>query len=95
MMGQEQPTAQQQYSQIRVGFMIFAVFLCVIIIGFGNFKFIPMQGAIQAYFGVGESAYGYLNTSSSWISVACAIPMGFLVRKLPCNVSVDVYKRQG
>ena len=77
-----------QYSKTRVGLMIFAVFTCVIITGFGSFKFLPMQTAIQEYFHIGESAYGYLNTSSSWVGVVCAIPMGFLVRKLPCNWSV-------
>ena len=79
-----------QYSKARIGMMIFAVFTCVIITGFGSFKFLPMQTAIQEYFHIGESAYGYLNTSSSWVGVVCAIPMGFLVRKLPCNWSVTL-----
>lgn len=79
-----------QYSKSRIGLMIFAVFTCVIITGFGSFKFLPMQTAIQEYFHIGESAYGYLNTSSSWVGVVCAIPMGFLVRKLPCNWSVTL-----
>ncbi len=81
-------TAQPAYGQQRVALIIFSVFLCAIIIGFGSYKFVPMQSAILDYFQVGESAYGYLNTASSWISVVCAIPMGFLVRKLPCNWSV-------
>lgn len=80
--------ARGEYSRTNICFMIFALFACVIIGGFGSFKFIPMQTAIQDYFQVGESAYGYLNTSAGWISVFCAIPMGFLVRKLPCNWSV-------
>lgn len=83
-------TTPVQYSTRRVGLMIFAVFLCAIITGFGSYKLVPMQSAIQNYFGVAESAYGYLNTSASWISVICAVPMGFLVRKLPCNWSVLV-----
>lgn len=87
-MDKEQNAPQMQYSKTSVGFMVFAVLACVIITGFGNFKFIPMQTAIQEYFHIAESAYGYLNTSASWISVLCAIPMGFLVRKLPCNWSV-------
>jgi len=87
-MDNERQAGTVQYEKTRIAFMIFAVFLCVIITGFGNFKFIPMQTAIQEYFQVGESAYGYLNTASGWITVLCAIPMGFLVRKLPCNWSV-------
>lgn len=78
------------YSRLRVGLMIAAVTMMVVITGFGNFKFVPMQTAIMDYFHIGESAYGYLNTAAGWISVLCAIPFGFLVRKLRCNISVAI-----
>lgn len=90
-MSQESKTsAQPQYSNARVITMIGAVIFISIIIGFGNFKFMPMQNAIMEYFHIAEGAYGYLNTASGWITVIFAIPMGFLVRKLPCNVSVTI-----
>jgi cytoplasmic iron level regulating protein YaaA (DUF328/UPF0246 family) len=90
-MSQENKTiAQPQYSSLRLTLMISAVIWVGIVVGFGNFKFMPMQDAIMDYFRIAEGAYGYLNTASGWISLICAIPMGFLVRKLPCNVSVSL-----
>ena len=90
-MSQENKTvAQPQYSNSRIVVMIGAVIFISIIVGFGNFKFMPMQDAIMDFFRIAEGAYGYLNTASGWITVICAIPMGFLVRKLPCNISVTV-----
>lgn len=88
-MSQENKTiSQPQFSNARIMTMIGAVIFISIIIGFGNFKFMPMQDAIMGYFRIAEDAYGYLNTASGWITVICAIPMGFIVRKLPCNISV-------
>lgn len=90
MSQENQTAAQYQYSNARVITMIGAVIFISIIVGFGNFKFMPMQNAIMEYFHIAEGAYGYLNTASGWITVIFAIPMGFLVRKLPCNVSVII-----
>lgn len=81
---------EPQYSKKRVGVMIFAIFTCMILTGLSSYKLLPMQSAIMDYFGIGESSYGYLNTAASWVSVICAIPMGFLVRKLRCNISVVI-----
>ena len=81
---------QQQYSKARVGIMLAAVTMLVVIFGFGNFKLIPMQSAIMEYFQIREAAYGYLNTASGWATVLCAIPFGFMVRKLRCNVSIII-----
>lgn len=90
-MNQENNTiAQPQYSSARLALMIGAVIFVGIVVGFGNFKFMPMQDAIMQYFHIAEGAYGYLNTASGWITLICAIPMGFLVRKLPCNISVTL-----
>lgn len=90
-MSQENKTiAQPQYSSARLTVMICTVVFIAIVVGFGNFKFMPMQDAIMEYFQIAEGAYGYLNTASGWITLLCAIPMGFLVRKLPCNVSVTL-----
>ena len=79
-----------QGSSARLALMIGAVIWVGIVVGFGNFKFMPMQDAIMQYFNIAEGAYGYLNTASGWIILICAIPMGFLVRKLPCNISVTI-----
>lgn len=83
----EQPV---QYSKTRVGLMLGAIIMLTLFTGFGGFKFVPMQGAIMEFFNIKESAYGYLNTCASWISVACSIPFAFLVRKLRCNITVGI-----
>ena len=79
---------QPRYSKKQVGLMIFAIVTCMILTGISGYKLLPMQSAIMEHFHIAESAYGYLNTSASWVSVACSIPCGFLVRKLRCNVTV-------
>ncbi|MCQ2512878.1 MAG: MFS transporter [Lachnospiraceae bacterium] len=77
-----------QYSKVRIGLMLAAVIMLLLVKGFGNFKFLPMQTAIMDFYNIQESSYGYLNTASSWITVICTIPFGFLVRKLRCNISI-------
>ncbi|MDO4529573.1 MAG: hypothetical protein Q4B55_04100, partial [Lachnospiraceae bacterium] len=67
---------EQQYSKTRVGLMLAAVMMMVVISGFGNFKFVPMQNSIMDFFHIQESAYGYLNTASGWATVLCAVPFG-------------------
>lgn len=84
----ESTTNTPVYSKARVGMMLAAVLMLIIVSGFGNFKFVPMQTAILEYFNIGESSYGYLNTSAGWVSVILAVPFAFLVRKLRCNISV-------
>lgn len=70
--------------------MIAAVLVCMVFTGFGNYKLVPMKAAIQGFFMVTDGAYGILNTASGWLTVALSIPMGFLVRKLRCNISVII-----
>ncbi len=77
-----------QYSKLRVGLMLGAVIMLLLVKGFGNFKFLPMQTAIMDFYNIQESAYGYLNTASHWVTVLCMVPFGFLVRKFRCNVSI-------
>lgn len=85
-----QAEGEKTYSKISVGLMITAVFLCMIITGFGNYKLVPMKLAIQDYFQATDSAFGFLNTAAGWLTVICAVPMGFLVRKLRCNFSIII-----
>lgn len=73
------------YSKTRVIVMIAAILFCTLAHGFGNFKLIPMQQPIMDYFGIAEGAYGVINTASHYVSIFCAIPIGFIVRKLPCK----------
>jgi len=82
--------SEPEFSKTRVNIMIIAIFTCMILTGLSSYKLLPMQDAIMSYFNIGESSYGYLNTSASWVSVICAIPMGFLVRKLNCKISVII-----
>lgn len=83
-------TGEKTYSKVRLGFMIAAVLCCMVFTGFGNYKLVPMKMAIQGFFNVSDGAYGILNTASGWLTVAFSIPMGFLVRKLRCNISVII-----
>ena len=73
---------QPQYSKLRVGLMLGAVIMLLLIKGFGNYKFVPMQTLIMEFYNVGESAYGYLNTASGWVTTICVIPFAFIVRKI-------------
>ena len=79
-----------QYSKLRVGLMLGAVIMLLLIKGFGNYKFVPMQTLIMEFYNVGESAYGYLNTASGWVTTICVIPFAFIVRKIRCNWSVII-----
>ncbi|MCQ2530856.1 MAG: MFS transporter [Lachnospiraceae bacterium] len=85
-----QQPQEPEYSKKRVAAMIIAIFTCMILTGLSSYKLLPMQSAIMDFFQIGESQYGVLNTAASWVSVVCAIPMGFLVRKLRCNFSVII-----
>ena len=81
---------QPQYSKLRVGLMLGAVIMLLLIKGFGNYKFVPMQTLIMEFYNVGESAYGYLNTASGWVTTICVIPFAFIVRKIRCNWSIII-----
>lgn len=74
-----------EFSKTRVVVMIAAILFCTLAHGFGNFKLIPMQQPIMDFFGIAEGAYGVINTASHYVSIFCAIPIGFIVRKLPCK----------
>ena len=78
-------TTEPVYSKKRVVVMIAAILFCTLAHGFGNFKLIPMQQPIMDFFGIAEGAYGFINTASHYVSIFCAIPIGYIVRKLPCK----------
>ncbi|MBR6349893.1 MAG: MFS transporter, partial [Lachnospiraceae bacterium] len=71
----------------KVALMLIALLFCMVVHGFGSFKFIPMQVAIQDYFSINEGAYGIMTSAQNWMLIACSVPFGFLVRKLPCKIS--------
>jgi len=81
---------QPQYSKLRIGLMLGAVIMLLLVKGFGNYKFVPMQTAIMDFYNVGESAYGYLNTASGWVTVIMSVPFAFIVRKIRCNWSIII-----
>ena len=81
---------QPQYSKLRIGLMLGAVIMLLLVKGFGNYKFVPMQTLIMEFYNVGESAYGYLNTASGWVTTICVIPFAFIVRKIRCNWSIII-----
>jgi predicted MFS family arabinose efflux permease len=75
-------------SPMRVNFILFAIIFCMFVLGFSMFKLLPMQAAIQSYFNIKVSAYGYLNTAQNWFVILFTVPVGFLIRKIPCKWSM-------
>lgn len=66
----------------RVKLVMAAITFCMFVMGFSMFKLLPMQTPIMSYFNIEVSAYGYLNTASSWVTVIFTIPVDFLIRKM-------------
>lgn len=73
------------YSKARVNWMIFAVVFCMVIQGFGLFKLIPMQEAIQSFFNISEGAYGIMGSAQNWMMILLSVPLGYVARKMPCK----------
>lgn len=83
-------TNSANLSSARTAIIMVAVALCMFSQGFSMFKLLPMQTPIMEYFNIEVGAYGYLNTAQSYLLIFCAVPMGFLVRKLPSRWSVSI-----
>lgn len=79
---------QKQYSKSRITLIMIAIILSSVIYGFGMFKLIPMQKAIETFFNIESGAYGYLTTAGNWVIILLSVQMGFLTRKLPCKYSI-------
>ena len=77
-----------ELSNTRVKLIIAAITFCMFVLGFSMFKLLPMQAAIQGFFNIDVSSYGYLNTAQNWFVIIFTVPMGFLVRKMPCKWSM-------
>jgi len=73
------------YSKARVNWMIFAVVFCMVIQGFGIFKLVPMQEAIQTYFHINEGAYGIMGSAQNWMMIALSVPLAYVARRVPCK----------
>ncbi|MCQ2530446.1 MAG: MFS transporter [Lachnospiraceae bacterium] len=78
------------YSKSKIGWMIFAIVFCGLVQGFGTFKLIPMQDAIQNYFNIDAGAYGILASAQNWMMIAFSVPMGYLIRKIPSKWSMSI-----
>lgn len=81
---------QVTYSKSKLGWMIFAIIFCGLVQGFGTFKLIPMQDAIQNFFHIDSAAYGILSTSQNWMMIAFSVPMGYLIRRMPSKWSMTI-----
>lgn len=77
-------------SSARTAIIMVAVSMCMFAQGFSLFKLLPLQSAIMNYFNIEVGLYGYLNTAQSWLLIVCAVPIGFLVRKLPSKWSIGL-----
>lgn len=75
-------------SENRIKLILFSAIFCMFVLGFSMFKLLPMQAAIQDYFNIEVSDYGYLNTAQNWFVIIFTVPVGFLVRKIPCKWSM-------
>ena len=75
-------------SENRIKLILFSGIFCMFVLGFSMFKLLPMQAAIQDYFNIEVSDYGYLNTAQNWFVILFTVPVGFLIRKIPCKWSM-------
>lgn len=73
------------YSQARINAMLIALIVVSLIHGFGQFKLIPMQEAIQTFFNINEGAYGIMGSAQNWMMIALSIPLAYVARKVPCK----------
>jgi MFS transporter, DHA1 family, inner membrane transport protein len=80
--------AAANLSSIRIRLVLAAITFCLFVLGFSMFKLLPMQAAIQEYFDIDISTYGYLNTAQNWFVILFTVPFGFVIRKLPCKWSM-------
>ena len=78
------------YSRARIRWMIFAVVFCMAIQGFGSFKLIPMQEAIQTYFHISEGAYGIMGSAQNWLMILVSVPLAYVARKVPCKWGLSI-----
>ena len=89
-MSNVQNTGQVTYSKARIRLMLFALVFCVFIQGFGNFKLIPMQEAIQTFFQIEPGAYGIMGSAQNWMMIVLSIPLAYVARKMPCKWSYSI-----
>lgn len=75
-------------SENRIKLILFSGVFCMFVLGFSMFKLLPMQAAIQDYFNIEVSDYGYLNTAQNWFVILFTVPVGFLIRKISCKWSM-------
>ncbi len=83
-------TQAPSYSKARIRLILMAIILNSVIYGFGMFKLIPMEAAIEEYFNIKAGAYSYLTTAGNWVIILLSVQMGFLTRKLPCKMSISL-----
>ena len=84
-MSEIQANGEVTYSKARIRWMLFALVFVMVIQGFGQFKLIPMQDAIQTYFQINEGAYGIMGSAQNWMMIVLSIPLGLLAKKVPCK----------
>ena len=77
-----------ELSKNRINLILASITFCMFVLGFSMFKLLPMQAAIQGYFKIDISTYGYLNTAQNWFVIIFTVPFGFVIRKLPCKWSM-------
>ena len=58
------------------------LFLAAIANGIAMYKIIPIVGPIMAAFNIGEGPIGILVSSTTWMSVVVAVPLGYFIRKV-------------
>ncbi len=75
-------------SSSRIKVILAAITFCLFVLGFSMFKLLPMQAAIQGYFNIDISTYGYLNTAQNWFVILFTVPFGYVIRKIPCKWSM-------
>lgn len=76
-------TVQNQEQKLYNPYIILAfLFLAAIANGVAMYKIIPIVGPIMKWFHVGEGPIGILVSSTTWMSVVVAVPLGYFIRSV-------------
>ena len=89
-MSDVQNSGEVTYSKAKIRLMLFAVVFCVFVQGFGTFKLIPMQEAIQTFFSIDSGVYGIMGSSQNWMMIALSIPLAYVARRMSCKWSYAI-----
>jgi predicted MFS family arabinose efflux permease len=78
----EEIKQNQEQKQYNPTIILVFLFLSAIANGISMYKIIPVVGSLMTSWHVGEGSIGILVSSTTWLSVVAAVPLGYFVRKV-------------